>query len=75
MCELYSKKLTSLISLCCCKLCTVGCAVLVAVIGELNVGVFCGFETFVTGVLLTGGCCFFLNESYKILNKTKNPYL
>lgn len=57
--------LTSLISLCdCCKLCTVGCAVWVVAMTGLNVGLGCGLGTD-TGVLLTGGCCFFLSESYK----------
>lgn len=47
----------------CCKLWTVGCAVLVtAAMAGLNVGLGCGLGT-ETGVLLTGGCCFFLSES------------
>lgn len=47
----------------CCKLCTVGCAVWVTDAGELKFWVCCcGLET-ATGVLLTGGCCFFLSES------------
>lgn len=56
--------LTSFTSLCdCCKLCTVGCAVLVVgTMAGLNVGLGCGLGT-ETGVLLTGGCCFFLSES------------
>ena len=57
--------LTSLlISLCgCCKLCTVGWAVLVTVTDGVKLCVCCcGTDT---GVLLTGGCCFFLNESCK----------
>lgn len=49
----------------CCKLWTVGCAVLVtAAMAGLNVGLGCGLGT-ETGVLLTGGCCFFLSESCK----------
>lgn len=65
----YPFLLTSLISLCCCcKLCTVGCAVLVIVMAGLNVGLGCGLGTD-TGVLLTGGCCFFLKESCNVKNK------
>lgn len=58
---LFERTLTSLIvSICgCCNVCIVGCAVLVTDTGELK---FCGLETD-TGVLLTGGCCFFLRES------------
>jgi len=40
----------------------VGCAVLVIAMAGLNVGLGCGLGT-ETGVLLTGGCCFFLSES------------
>lgn len=58
-----TKILTSLISLCCCcKLCTVGCAADGIVMAGLNVGLGCGLGTD-TGVLPTGGCCFFLKES------------
>lgn len=58
--------LTSLIisMCCCCNVCTVGCAVLVTDTGGLKLcDCCCGLGTD-TGVLLTGGCCFFLNESY-----------
>lgn len=58
-----SSVIFSLTSLCgCCKLVTVGCAVLVIAMAGLNVGLGCGLGT-ETGVLLTGGCCFFLSES------------
>lgn len=61
-----SRPLTSLIisMCCCCNVCTVGCAVLVTDTGGLKLCVdCCGLGTD-TGVLLTGGCCFFLNESW-----------
>lgn len=54
---------------CCCKLCTVGCAAEGIVMAGLNVGLGCGLGT-ETGVLPTGGCCFFLKESF-INNKQK----
>lgn len=57
----FSSFIFSLISLCC-KLCTVGCAADGIVMAGLNVGLGCGLGTD-TGVLPTGGCCFFLNES------------
>lgn len=62
--KIIYKKHTSLISLCCCcKLCTVGCAAEGIVMAGLNVGLGCGLGT-ETGVLPTGGCCFFLKESF-----------
>lgn len=59
------EKLTSLlVSMCgCCKVCIVGCAVWVTDARELKFVCCCGLET-ATGVLLTGGCCFFLSESF-----------
>lgn len=44
------------------KLCIVGCAVLVSEEGGEKLCVCCELGT-ATGVLLTGGCCFFLSES------------